>query len=47
MNFKEYWKNNEAIYTRLGVTKEVAYKIWCDAADAAEKVVTAYFLSKI
>jgi len=47
MNFKEYWKSNEELYTQLGVTKAVAYKIWCDAVDALEKKIVAHAISKL
>lgn len=47
MTFKEYWKKNEALYTQLGVTEAVVYKIWCDAADALEKEMTKILISKI
>jgi len=32
-NFKEYWELKSSIYEKLGVSRDTAYQIWCDAAD--------------
>jgi hypothetical protein len=47
MNFKEYWALNEELYTQLGVTKAVAYKIWCDAVDQLQKNMVDKIISKL
>jgi hypothetical protein len=46
MNFKEYWERNKVLLEPQGVTKEIAYKIWCDALDcfllkSMEKLATS------
>jgi hypothetical protein len=33
-NFKEYWSVKEDLFKQLGISKEVAHMIWCDAVDA-------------
>ena len=47
MNFKKYWEQNKELYSQLGVTKAVAYKIWCDAADAVEKEMAKVLMSNL
>jgi len=32
-NFTEYWEQKKEVFEKLGVSKEVASMIWCDAAD--------------
>jgi len=40
-NFEEYWKQKKNILGKLGVDKDAAHMIWCDAAD-----VTLYLIEK-
>lgn len=32
-NFTEYWDAKKEVFEKLGVTRDVAKMIWCDAAD--------------
>jgi len=47
MKFTEYWKENKELFNQLGVTEAVAKKIWNDAADAVQKKVIDYYISKL
>ncbi len=47
MSFREYWQQNEAFYTSLGVSKDVAYKIWCDALDQLKIKYQEFVISKL
>jgi len=47
MNFKKYWEQNKELFQQLNVTEAVAKKIWNDCADAIEKKLTDYYLSKL
>ena len=33
-NFKSYWEAKKDNLEKLGITKELAHLIWCDAVDA-------------
>jgi hypothetical protein len=46
-NFKTYWEVNETILTKLGVEKDVAYMIWCAAADTLEKELVKLHLKQL
>lgn len=37
--FETWWKKNEALYSFVGVKKEVAKAIWIDACNAVSKGV--------
>lgn len=32
-DFKEYWEDKKEIFKKLGVSKEAAHMIWCDAVN--------------
>lgn len=38
-DFSDYWKSHGDLYKQLSVSKEAAYKIWCDCADAIYRVL--------
>lgn len=31
--FSEYWEEKKGVFEQLGVNKEVARMVWCDAVD--------------
>jgi len=45
-NFEEYWKQKKNILEKLGVDKDAAHMIWCDAVDVVSVQVKQYLLSK-
>jgi hypothetical protein len=38
-SFEIWWKKNEALYTLVGVKKEIAKAIWIDACNTVSKGV--------
>lgn len=47
MNFTEYWKQKQSIFERLGINRDVAHMIWCDAVDAAGREILLQQIKKL
>jgi len=45
-NFSEYWKVKGPVLLKLGIDKDSAYMIWCDALDAAVSVTQSIIINK-
>ncbi len=46
-NFKEYWERNKVLLEPLGVSEDVASKIWNDCVDVCTLKITEHYLSEM